>query len=101
MKPSGSQTTILELQSAAPARNVQMNVTCRGGPLKVILLQAKFAEDTSPTKEENSDTNPEKYKFPTIQVDFGEKSPLENISRNRLEVVRSSGEHYVKSYATG
>ena len=48
---------ILELQSAAPARNVQIDVTCRGGPLKVILLQGKFAEGTGPTKEENLDTN--------------------------------------------
>ena len=35
-------------------------VTCGGGPLKVMPLQGKSAEDTGPTKEENSDTNSKK-----------------------------------------
>ena len=48
---------ILELQGAAPALNVQINVTCRGGSLKVILPQGKFAEDTGPKKEEDLTAN--------------------------------------------
>ena len=47
----------MELQSDVPAGNVQIDVTCRGGPMKVILLQGKFAEEISLTKEEKSDTN--------------------------------------------
>ena len=34
-------------------------------------------------------------------IDFLKEFCLKNISRNRLELVRSSGEHYMKSYATG
>ena len=41
--------------------NDDVVVTCRGGPLKVILLQGKFAEDIGPKKEENLNTNRKKY----------------------------------------
>ena len=54
-------------------------ITCRGGPLEVILLQDQFARTCPATQTENSDTFSHIEKNLSNRIEFRWQSPMKNL----------------------